>query len=113
MHQRAALDAGEDGFVEVELLIGFLIAEDHTASGSAQGLVSRSGHYIRIRDGTGMKTRCHQSCDMYHIYHQYGTHFVCYFTELLEINGSGIRRSTGNDHLRLAFQCQFSHSVII
>ena len=41
MHQRAALDAGEDGFVEVELLIGFLIAEDHTASGSAQGLVSR------------------------------------------------------------------------
>ena len=113
MHQRAALGAGEDGLVKVELFICFLVTQDHTASGSAQGLVCGGGYYICIRNRARMKTCCHQSCDMCHIHHQYGTHFVCHFTEFLEINGSGIRRSTGNDHLRLAFQCQFSHSVVI
>ena len=74
---------GKMALLKLNFSLASLIAEDHTSSGSAQGLVSRSGHYIRIRDGTGMKARCHQSCDMCHIYHQYGTHFVCYFTELL------------------------------
>ena len=35
MHQRSALDARENGFVEVILLRCFLVGHDHTASGSS------------------------------------------------------------------------------
>jgi len=113
MHQRAALNAGENSFIKIEFLVGFLVAEDHTASGSAQCLVGGGGHYIRIGNGTGMKACCHKACDMCHIYHQYRTDFIRYFTELFEINGTCICRSTCNDHLGSAFQGQLSHSVII
>ena len=60
-----------------------------------------------------MKTCCHKSCNMSHIYHQYRTDFISYFTEFLEINGTCISARSGNDHFRLARKSLFAHSVII
>ena len=51
MHQRAALNAGEDCLIEVELIGSLLIAKDQAAPGSAKGLMGGGGHHIRIGNG--------------------------------------------------------------
>ena len=113
MHQRAALGAGEDRLVEVPLLRGFLIAEDHAASGPAQGLVGGGGHHVRVGNRAGMKPRSHQAGDMGHIHHQAGSHLVGDLAERLEIYGPRIGGRAGDDHLRAALPCGFLHLVII
>ena len=113
MHQRTTLNTGENCLVEIVFLSGFLIGKDHTTSWSSQCFMGCCGNNICIRDWAWMKTCGYQSCDMCHVYHQYSTYFICHFSEFLKINGSCISAGTCNDHLRLTFQSQFSHSVII
>jgi len=60
-----------------------------------------------------MKSGCHKTCDVSHIYHKYCANFVRYFTEFLEINGSGISTCTCDNHFGLALQCDFTKLVVI
>ena len=102
MLQRAALGSGEDSLVDG---LGILFtAQDHTAAGTAQGLVGGGSHKISKGDGAGMLTGGHQAGDVRHIHHQQGADFVRDFPQFLEINHAGISGSACDDHLRLAFQ---------
>ena len=51
VHQRSALDAGEDGLVD--LLGALFLAQDHAAPRAAQGLVRRRGHEVGVGTGFG------------------------------------------------------------
>ena len=113
MHQRAPLYSGENSLIKVILVCCLLICKDHTASGAAQRLMGRGGHYICIGDRAWMKSCCHKTCNMCHIYHQYRSYFVCHFPEFLKVNGSGIGRCSCNDHLGLTFQCNLPELIII
>ena len=75
MLQRAALNAGEDGLVDLlgDLLV---VAEDQTAAGAAEGLVGGGGHHVGVGYGAHVQTRRHQAGDVGHIHHQIGTHLV-------------------------------------
>ena len=97
MHQRTALDAGENSLVEVVFFCCFLVAQNHTASGSAECLVGCGGDHIRIGNGTRMKACCHKTRNMRHIHHQNRTYFIRYLTEFFEVDGSCIGRSAGNN----------------
>ena len=51
MHERSALNSGEDCLIEIVFLSGFLIGKNHTASGSAKSLVCGCCNNVRIREG--------------------------------------------------------------
>ena len=60
-----------------------------------------------------MKSCCHQSCDMRHIYHKHSANLVAHLPETLKINRSGIGTRTCDNHLGLTLQCQPAHVVVI
>ena len=100
MHQRAALDTGENRFIKIIFISRFLIAENQTAPWSAQCLVRRRGHHIRIRYRAWMEICRHQTGNMGHIHHQNSSHFIRHFPEFLKVNRSCICGSACNNHLR-------------
>ena len=55
VHQRTSLDAGEDGFVEVEAVIDLIRGQDQTAARSAECLVCRRSRHMRIGDRRWMQ----------------------------------------------------------
>ena len=113
MHQRASLNAGEDRLIKVELIRSLLVAQDQAAAGSSQGLMGSGGHHIRIGDWRGMQPCRHKAGNMGHIHHQHCANLIRNLTELLKINGAGIRGSACDDHLRLRLQRDLTQLIII
>ena len=60
-----------------------------------------------------MKSRRHKTGNVRHVDHQDSTDLVAYFPESLKVNCSGICACACYNHLRLTFQRQFAHPVII
>ena len=60
-----------------------------------------------------MKTRCHQSCDMCHIYEEISANFFCNICKDIESDLSWISGSSCNNHLWLTFMCKFSNLIVI
>ena len=54
VHERATLDAGED--LGVDFFRELFFAEDDATARAAQGLMSRGGDEIRVREGAWMDT---------------------------------------------------------
>ena len=99
MHQRTALGAGEDRFVD-----GFgvlLLAEDQPAPGAPQSLVGGGGHHVGVGDGILMAARRHQPRDMGHIHHELCPAGVGDLPEFLKVNGPGVGAGPGYDQLGL------------
>ena len=110
--QRAALGAREDGLVD---LLGNLLAvgEDQTAPGAAQGLMGGGSHHIGIGHRALMIACCHQTGDVGHIHHQQRAVVMGNLSDPLEVNGTGIGRSTGHHQLRLYLGHLLGHLVIV
>ena len=83
MLERTALDGGEDGLVD--RLGQVRDAEDHAASGTAQGLVSGGRHHLRMRDGTRVDACRDEACEVGHVRHQDGSHLVGDLAESREV----------------------------
>ena len=113
MHERTALCAREDGFVEVELVSSLPVAHDKTAAGSAKSLVCSSRYDISYSDGALMHTRGNKACDMRDIYHHICSDLVSDLSDALKINSSGICARTCKDHLRLTLKSDLFHLIII
>ena len=111
VHQGTALHAGEQCLVD--RLSIFLLAEDHTAAGTAQGLMGRGGDKIGVRYGVLMLTACYQTRDVRHIDHQQRADLIADLTESLEINRTGISGSAADDHLRLTFLGDLEYLIIV
>jgi hypothetical protein len=100
MHQRPALQAGEDGRVD---LLGerLVIGQDHAAARAAQGLVRGGGDDMGVRERRGMRATGHEAGEMRHVDHEIGADLVGDLAEAGEIPVPGIGRAAGDDDLRL------------
>ena len=84
MLQRAALQAGEDGGVEL-LAEVVIAAEDHAAARAAQRLVGGGGDHIGVFERIRMHAAGHEAGEMGHVHHQVGAHRVGDLAEALEV----------------------------
>ena len=75
MHQRAALQAGEDRGVD---LLGdvLVVGQHHAAARAAQGLVRGGGHHMRVRHRAGENARRDETGEMRHVDHEIGADFI-------------------------------------
>ncbi len=55
----------------------------------------------------------YKACDVSHIYHQISAYSVGNFSELSEVDNSGISRSSCHNQLGLTFLCDFQNLIII
>ena len=111
--QRTALAAREDRLVEVELLVGFLVAEDHAAAGTAKGLVRGGRDDVRVRNGARMEACGDEAGDVRHVDPEDGTALVGDLTEALEVDDARVRGGTGDDHPRLLFHSDSLEFIVV
>ncbi|MPM58964.1 hypothetical protein SDC9_105799 [bioreactor metagenome] len=83
MHQRATLYSRENCLVN--LLGKFALAQNHTASWASQCLVSSCSYKICIFNWIWMKFCSNKSCNVSHVNHEVSSHFICNFSESLEV----------------------------
>ena len=114
VHQRPALDAGEDGLVDlgaerglhhrevgpVDRVGQLFAAEDQAAARAAQGLVGRRGHDVGVREGAGVHAGGHEPGDVRHVHEQQRPDAVGDRRHALEIDDPRVGRGAGHDHLR-------------
>ena len=113
--ERAALGAGEHGGVDLlgqvdglhlaglDVLLGDLVlAQDHAAAGTAQGLVGGGGDNVGIGHGALVNASGDETGDVGHIDHEESADGISDLTELGEVDLAGIGGSAGKDHLGLA-----------
>ena len=106
--QRTALLAREDRGVDL-LGDGGVVGQDHATTRTAQGLVSRGGGDVCVRDRVGVQTRGHQSGEVGHVHHQVGTDEIRDPAELGEVELAGVRRPAGHDQLRAVLERELLH----
>ena len=80
-----------------------LLAKDHAAARTAQGLVGGGGHHISVRNRARMTSRRHQAGDVRHIHHEdmRRPHRQSR-ANLLKIDDARISAGTRHDQLRFA-----------
>ena len=100
MHQRTALQAGEDRRID---LLGDVrvVRQDEAAARAAQRLVRRRGDDMRVRERRRMHAARHETGEMRHIDEEIGADGIGDLAELLEIPEARIARAAGDDELRL------------
>ena len=111
MHKRTALCTGEDSLVN--LLCKFFTAEDKTATRTTESFVCCCCNELTIRNRVRMNACGNKTCDVSHINHKICAYCVGNLTELCKINNSWVCRRTCNNHLRLAFLCNFKNLIIV
>ena len=111
VHKRTALQSGE--YSLVDRLCKLFLAENESASRSAESLMCRRRYYIGIGDGVHVQTSRNETCNMRHIDHEVCADFLGNLRDLLEIYRSCICTCAGYDELGLALESCFSHVVII
>ena len=111
VHQRPALDAGENRRVDDFLVFG--LRENDAAARSAQRLVRGGRHEIGDAHRAGIDARGDQSGVVGHVHEQVGADRVGDFAQALPVEGQRISRCAGDDHLRLVVLCEFRRLVVI
>ncbi|QTK78950.1 hypothetical protein AT6N2_C1164 [Agrobacterium tumefaciens] len=102
VHQRAALEAREDGGVELLRQI-LVVGEDHAAARAAQRLVRGGGRNMAMRERRGMLATGDETGDVRHIDHQVSANFISNFAEALPVPDTGIGGAASKNELRLMF----------
>ena len=112
VHERAALDAREDGLVELlaELCI---LAEDHAAARAAQRLVRRRRDDVGVRDRARVKASGDEAGDVRNVDHEVGTDLVGDLCEAREVDDARVGGCAGDNHLRLAFLSLLLERVVV
>ena len=113
MHQRTTLRAREDQRVEFFGQLVVLARENQTAARTAQRLVGRGGHDIRIRNGVRINARCDETGHVRHVDVQIGTHLVGDRAKTREVEQARIGRKASDDELRLDLECLRFESVVV
>ena len=110
MHQRAALQAGEDRRIQ---LLGdrLVVAQDQAAARAAQRLVRGGGGDVGMRHRRGMDAAGDEAGEMRHVDQQIGADAVGDLAEALEVPGARIGRAAGDDQLRLHLLGLLGHLV--
>ena len=111
MHQRSALDAGED--LAVDGLGHVFAGKDHAAAGAAQRLVRGRGGDVGIRNGGGMEACCHKACNVGHVDQKLGAYFVGDGAHAGKVDDARIGRGAAHDDLGMHFAGCFGQFVVV
>src|SRR5262245_54147067 len=110
MHQRAALQTGEDRRVEL-LCQPLVVGESEARARPAQRLVRGRGDDVGVRKRTRMYPAGDEAGEMRHVDEEFGTNLIGNFAEAAEIDETRIGRSAGDDHLWPVFARELCHLV--
>ncbi len=114
MHQRTALDTGEDDALQLFLdLLAGALRQDDAATRAAQRLVGGRGDHVRVRQRVRIDAGGDQARDMRHVDEQVGAHLVGDGAEARPVHHLRIGGEAGHDHLRLVLQGQPFDFVVI
>ena len=111
MHQRAALQAREDGAVD-----GFLVLSLHqnnAAAWAAQAFVRGAGYDVSVRHRIRVDARSNQARVMRHVDHEDRANIFGHFGKAFKINAQAVSRGTSDDEFRLAFVRFAFHRVVV
>ena len=111
MHQRAALQAGEDGAVD-----GFLVLrlhQDDAATRATQALVGGAGDDVGMRHRVGVQPCGDQTSIVRHIDHEDRANVFGDFGKTFKINSKRISAGTGDDQFWLGFMGFAFHRVVV
>ena len=111
VHERAALDAGED--LAVDVLGELLLADDDAAARAAQALVRGGGDEIRDADRARMHARGDEAGDVRHVHEKVGADAIRDLAHALEIDDARVGGRAGGDHLRLILQRLPGERVVV
>ena len=111
MHQRTALRAREDSFVD--LLGVLLLAKNEPSARSAKCLVRGRSHDVRIRYGRRMDSRRDETGNVSHIDHEIRADAVRNLAESLEVDKTRVSACTRKYEARLAFLGESRYLVVI
>ena len=92
VHQRAALQAGEDRRVDL-LRDGLVVGQDHAAARAAQGLVGGGGDDMGMAERGGVHARRDEAREMGHVDHEQRADLVGDGAEAGEIDDGADRPS--------------------
>ncbi len=108
VHQRAALLPGEHRGVD---LLGQVrvVRQDEPGPRSADGLVHRGRHDVRVRHGRGVHAGGHQAGEVRHVDPQVRAHLVGDLTERGEVQLAGVGRPARDDDLGLVLDGEPTH----
>ena len=112
VHERAALDAGEDSLVELLAELGVL-AEDHAAARAAQRLVRRRRHDVGVRHRARMEAGGDEAGDVRDVDHEIRADAVRDLRHALEVDDARVGRGARDDELRLAVLCDALELVVV
>mmetsp|Transcript_96733 Transcript_96733/g.269173 ORF Transcript_96733/g.269173 Transcript_96733/m.269173 type:complete len:376 (-) Transcript_96733:96-1223(-) len=112
MHQRAALDAGEDRGVD---LLGdvFLVRQDDAAARATQALVRGGRDDVGVGQGIRVDARGDQAGIVGHVHHEVGADFLGDLAKALEVDAQRVGRGAGDDQLGLLLAGQGFHRVVV
>ena len=111
VHQRTALDAGEDVLIDGRGIL--LLGQDDAGARPAQRLVGGGSDDVGVLAGVGMQARGHQPGDVRHVHHQDRAHRIGGLAEAREIQRARVGAAAGDDHLGLVLERQPVHLVVI
>ena len=92
MHQRSALEAGEDSGVDL-LGDGLVVGQHHAAARTAKRLVGRRRDDMRMAEGSRMLARCDEPREMSHVDQEQRADLVADLPESGEIEDGADRPS--------------------
>ena len=111
VHERAALDAREDGLVDD---VGvFFLREDEAAARPAHRLVRGAGDEVGRSDGVGVETCGNEAGDMSDVAHEVGPDLAGDLGELGEVDLAGIGGAAGDDHFGFMLAGELPHVVVV
>ena len=127
VHQRPALDAGEDRLVDlrrerrldarvvgrIDRVREVLAAEDQAAATAAERLVGRRGDDVRVRERARMDARGDEAGDVGHVDHQQRADAVGDRGHALEVPEPRVGRGAADDELRADLLRGRRHQVVV
>jgi hypothetical protein len=111
MHQRAALQAGEDGAVDGFFVFG--LHQDDAATGAAQALVGGRGHHVGMGYWVGVHAGGNQASVMGHIDHKDGANILSDLGKAFKIDSKRISTGAGDDKFWLGLMRLAFHGVVV
>src|SRR5699024_6302259 len=114
VHQWAALDAGEDGGVELFVELGVAAGgQNQAAARAAQGLVGGGGDDVGMRQGAGVLAASDEAGDVGHVDEEPGADGVGNLAHAGPVDGARVGGKTTNEHFRLMFVGEALDLVVV
>jgi len=112
VHQRPALDAGEDGAVDL-LGDGLVVGQHDAAARATQALVGGARHHVGVGHRVGIDAGGDEAGVMRDVDHEDGAHGLGHAGEAFEVDAQAVGAGAGDDELGPVLVGQALHGVVV